>query len=72
MAKLFEKRMNLAKNVALYKKKYSLPIEDLEREQQLLNKWSFIFHAPSMFSSNLEEELPIKFTENLGEFCGFL
>ncbi len=37
MLDLFKKRMKLIKEVALYKKKYSLPISDLEREKELLN-----------------------------------
>lgn len=38
MANLFNKRMEVAKNIALYKKEFNLPIFDKERELQLLNK----------------------------------
>ena len=38
IAVLFEKRMNLVKDVALYKKEHSLPILDINRESELLNK----------------------------------
>jgi monofunctional chorismate mutase len=38
MANLFNKRMEAAKNIALYKKEFNLPIFDKERELQLLNK----------------------------------
>lgn len=38
MANLFNKRMEVAKDIALYKKENNLPIYDKERELQLLNK----------------------------------
>ena len=38
MAKLFEQRMNLAKQVAEFKIENSLPIEDKVREAQLIEK----------------------------------
>ena len=38
MANLFNKRMEVAKDIALYKKEFNLPIFDKERELQLLNK----------------------------------
>ena len=38
MASLFNKRMEVAKDIALYKKENNLPIFDKERELQLLNK----------------------------------
>ena len=38
MANLFNKRMEVAKDIALYKKENNLPIFDKERELQLLNK----------------------------------
>ena len=38
MASLFNKRMEVAKDIALYKKEFNLPIFDKERELQLLNK----------------------------------
>ena len=36
MAKLFEKRMQLASQVAAYKKSNSLPIYDAKREEEVL------------------------------------
>ena len=38
MAALFEKRMGLAKEVALYKKERSLAIYDEARENEIINK----------------------------------
>lgn len=38
MANLFNKRMEVSKDIALYKKEFNLPIFDKERELQLLNK----------------------------------
>ena len=38
MALLFEKRMNAAKQVAAYKKKNGLLVEDAEREKSLVQK----------------------------------
>ena len=38
MASLFNKRMEVAKDIALNKKENNLPIFDKERELQLLNK----------------------------------
>lgn len=38
MANLFNKRMAVSKDIALYKKEFNLPIFDKERELQLLNK----------------------------------
>ena len=38
MAKLFEKRMTAAREVAKYKKEHALPITDALREEQLIKK----------------------------------
>ena len=38
IAVLFEKRMNAAKQVADYKKKNGLPVEDTDREKALVQK----------------------------------
>lgn len=37
MASLFEKRMELVADIALYKKEHDLPITDPEREQQVID-----------------------------------
>ena len=38
MSQLFEKRMNAAKLVAKYKKEHGLPVEDLTREEDIIQK----------------------------------
>jgi len=38
---LFEKRMEIAQKIALYKKENSLPVFDEKREQQVLNEVSY-------------------------------
>ena len=38
MASLFQKRMELVKEVATYKAQNNLPIEDKDREQELIKK----------------------------------
>ncbi len=38
MAKLFEKRMNLAKKIAAYKKENGLPVRDPKREEELIKR----------------------------------
>ena len=38
MAELFNKRMECAKNIAIYKKENNLPIFDKTRELQLMDK----------------------------------
>lgn len=38
MAVLFEKRMNTVKNIAEYKKQNGIPVTDLKRENEMLNK----------------------------------
>lgn len=38
LCKLFEKRMHIVKSIAQYKQEHSLPIEDLSREQAMLEK----------------------------------
>lgn len=38
MAALFEKRMNTVKNIAEYKRRNGIPITDLKRENEMLNK----------------------------------
>jgi chorismate mutase/prephenate dehydratase len=38
MAELFEKRMDAATTVALYKKEHGLPIDDFKREEELIKR----------------------------------
>ena len=38
MARLFEMRMDAAKTVSQYKKKNGLPIDDFEREKEIIRK----------------------------------
>lgn len=38
IAKLFEERMNISKEIAIYKKENNLPIEDKAREKEILEK----------------------------------
>lgn len=38
MAKLFEKRMNVASDIAKYKREHGLPITDAKREEELIEK----------------------------------
>ena len=48
MAELFEKRMNLSKEVASFKHENNLPTEDLKREKELLNKNSSYISNPEI------------------------
>jgi chorismate mutase/prephenate dehydratase len=61
MAELFEKRMNLAKQVAKYKIENSLPIEDKIREKQLIEKNS------SLIKDDEIKEYYIEYLKNVIE-----
>lgn len=48
MAELFEKRMQIAKEIALYKKENGLSVRDLEREAQVVTKNSELISSPEI------------------------
>lgn len=54
LARLFEKRMEAARTIALYKKKYGLPVFDAKREKEILEKEVQYISNPDMRSYYLD------------------
>ncbi|MDX9691815.1 MAG: chorismate mutase [Acholeplasmataceae bacterium] len=48
MMKLFIKRMNISKQIGLYKKEHHLAIFDAKREEELIEKYVLKLNEPSL------------------------